>query len=191
MVRTRDGAYLTTLGLQRSLEEALREKRWLSVQLGQAPELLPRTAVDPGVLSVNADMVDGYHVFSTMPRSGAGYQPGLGKREFFRIQGDEGPADLFVPISHWVPFRFVVTCPHAAPRAGDIAYAECVENDGVVSCLGVDGSGQQIRTSASLGSTDRILSVRDGHVTVSCPGDSTLRFWIHTQGEWVLGYILD
>jgi hypothetical protein len=190
-IATRDGLYNVDLGIVSPLSMPFNAKRWLGIQVEENPEQVPRVPVVPTAYCYNADMVDGRHLFGGAPSwSGAGYAEGLGKTTNFWVPGDSGPADLYFPIVHFYPFRIVLTCPHAAPQVGDMACVDCVENDGVISCLGVDGTGAQVRSTFSLSSGDQILSVRGGHVTLSCPGDGSRRLKVHTEGEWVLGYTL-
>jgi hypothetical protein len=187
---TKEGSFDAVLGIVSPLTVILSGPCWLGIQLEQEPERTPRVRLANTEYQFNADMVDGCHAFGTgYDWKGSGYSEGLSKRRNIQLRGDFGPADLYVPIVHFWPFRIVLTCAHAAPRVGDVAFIECVENDGMLSCLGVDGSGGQVRCSLSLESNDRILSVREGHITLSCPGDGSRRLKVHTDGEWALGYM--
>ena len=196
-VTTSTGVYDTELGSVTPISLPFDRQYWLGIKVNQDPEMTPRVKLTstPYCRSAsyadstrNSDMVDGYHVVWAGP-GGAGSWVGIAGR--IQIQVPNGsPQDLFVPLFHFHVLKILLACPNAAPQVGDVAYVDCVENDGVISCLGVDGSGAQVRMAPSLSSTTQILSVRSGHVTLSCPGDGSQRLKIHTQGEYVLGYIL-
>ncbi len=127
--------------------------------------------------NLNADMVDGYHANELL------------KKEGFYIAPGGGTASFAIP--HYNVCTVTIGEAYGAPQ--DIAFLHIVENDSRIAWVGYkseSGTMTQVGGTALLSSTDVILTLGGGSITLQCPGDGSYSLDATSTSQDVRGMVI-
>ena len=164
--------------------------RWLEIAMRDGTSsdpsdfviLRPRQPIRPAPYALfvatcgDADMVDGLQGDS------------LARRTTFTIPSGGGSTTFAIP--HSMVFTVTIAEAYGSPDNDAVGFVHCIENDGVVAWLGLNGEGAQVKGKASLHSTTTILSLRNGNIALTMPGNGTRTLNVSSGHEDVRGVVI-
>lgn len=176
-VIVKDGLFNVLLGSLIPVHDTVFSKgpnRWISITVDSDPEIAPRMRIASVGYAINADMVDGL--------SAAGSGEGLARKRQINL-GLAGGVDT-ITYDHLQPFIVTLAEHHGSPDPDAVGYAHCIENDGTLTWLGVNGDGTQAAGRAFSNVVDTVLFVDGKNVVLETAGDGhTHRLIIRSTGH--------
>lgn len=123
--------------------------------------------------NLNADLVDGKHASQ------------FGVTDRYSIPGGAaGTVTMTIP--HYNTFQITIGEAFGSPNK--VGWVSIVENDGDIAWIGIQPDGTVVHGTASLGSTNTILTIGTG-ITLRCPGNGEYELVLTSTGEDVRAFL--